>query len=206
MIKIFSKEKDNPFSNSSLAKETEFNNLVISKIKNRRSIRSYKKEKPDFKHIYNILDCSFNSPSAGNILNYSVVLVEEKNKILDIARACENQIWINEAPYVLVVLSNDKLLEDNYPKDYEKFSNLNSGAFINTIINTATLFNLNSCWIGAFDKTEISKIINCDENEISGLITIGFSDETPNKRLIDISTKVNFESKGNLERVSLDVP
>ena len=207
MLGVFTK-KSIQNSNSSYSKTAdflEFNKRVKELIKNRRSIRSYKNSVPDFKIIHDILSCAFNSPCAGNIINYQVVLVENKDRILKIARACENQIWISEAPYVLAILSNEKALEYNYPKNFSKFSSLNTGAFINTIIDCSTLFGLGSCWVGAYENEELSSILKCDKDEIVGIVTIGHINEEPPKRLISISGRVNFENKGNVDRRNLDL-
>jgi nitroreductase len=178
-----------------------FNKEVLKRINNRRSVRSYSSKIPDFEIVYQIIEAAFNSPVAGNIINYEVILVENKKRKIDLARACENQIWINEAPYVIVVLSNKDMLEYQYPKSYEKFAFINSGAFIESIINLATIFKLNSCWVGAYDNEKVGGIIGADPKHIVGVLTLGYSEEKLEEKEIDnYFTKFSFETKGNFQR------
>jgi len=81
-------------------------NETIKLIQNRRSVRSYEKKFISEKNKNLIINSAMRSPTAGNMMLYSIIEVEDQ-KIKDkLAKSCDNQLFIANAPFVLLFLAD----------------------------------------------------------------------------------------------------
>ena len=79
---------------------------TINLIQNRRSVRSYKKKLISDENRNLIINCAMRSPTAGNMMLYSIIEVEDQ-KIKDkLVNSCDNQSFIAKAPLVLLFLAD----------------------------------------------------------------------------------------------------
>ena len=81
-------------------------NDTINLIQNRRSVRSYEKKLLSEKNKNIIINSAMRSPTAGNMMLYSIIEVEDQ-KIKDkLVKSCDNQPFIAKAPFVLLFLAD----------------------------------------------------------------------------------------------------
>jgi len=153
-------------------------------IRKRRSIRKYLKKPVDDKLIAEILDTAKFAPSSGNIQNWKFIIVTDPKKIKELATASLNQTWMNHAPVHIVVCNNMLNIKRLFKERGEKlYSIQNCAAVVQNILLTAYSLGLGSCWVGAFDKEAVKRILKIPGKDIKvnaepeAIITIGYSSD-----------------------------
>ena len=176
---------------------------VIDAIKNRRSCRSYHTKKVSFEIIFEILNTALNYPCAGNIVNTSIVYIENKQKIEKISDLCCEQLWVSESSNLIIVLRDDKKVLNSYPEVGKKYSLQATAACIQNILILANYFGLGACWVLACDDSSIKELIGADENlEIDAIIPIGNVKGVCEKQEKSCPyATIYFENFGNKRRI-----
>ena len=81
-------------------------NPVLATIMKRRSIRVYKDEAISAEMRGQILGAAMRAPTAGNLMLYSIIEVNDQAKKDVLAKTCDNQPFIARAPWVLLFLAD----------------------------------------------------------------------------------------------------
>ena len=89
-------------------------NNVVELLKNRVSLRTYDQRSVSQEHLETILACAMRAPTAGNMMLYSVIIVEDKGKKERLSRTCDHQPFIARAPLVLVFAADYQKWYDYY--------------------------------------------------------------------------------------------
>jgi nitroreductase len=151
-------------------------------VKKRKSVRSFKDKKVSWKLVLEAIDAALQGPFAGNHDNLHYLIVEDKKMIEKVAGLCEQE-WIQEAPILVVVLSDDSNLENIYGERGRIYSRQQAGAAIQTIMLKLTELGLGSCWIGAYSDEMVKHELEIPSNiQIEGMIPIGYSNDTSKKK------------------------
>lgn len=99
-----------------------------------------------------------------------MVLVEESAVKEELIEACDKQTFVGDCSMFIAGISTDE----------HEWSEIDLAIALEHIALTAVQMDLGTCWIGAFDKDEISRILNIPKNkELVICMTLGFPDETP---------------------------
>jgi nitroreductase len=169
-------------------------------ISSRRSIRAFQERKVSPEIIGQILEAANASPSAGNLQDTKIVIVQDEEGRNAIAEACVEQHWIAEAPVVLV-LGVDPTEEERMYGDRGKdvYLKHNSAAMAENILLAAHSLGLGACWVGAFAEDMLRNALNMGEDVMPQVvIPIGYADEQPKKLdRLDIDQIMFFEKWGN---------
>ena len=97
-------------------------NPTIETIMNRRSVRSYDKRPLETTAKDAIINAALRAPTAGNLMLYSIIEVNDTEKKKTLARTCDNQPFIATAPWVLLFLADYQRWHDYYLScDVEEF-------------------------------------------------------------------------------------
>lgn len=172
-------------------------------IKKRRSIRSYLDKDVSWKLLYKIIDAAHYAPSSGNLQNWRFIVVKDQQKRAKLSHAALNQHWMTEAPVHIVVCSDNRNIKRQYEKDAKKYIEENCAAAIQNILLKAYDLGLGTCWVGSFNSTLAGDVIEIkDYAEVIGIITLGYSAETPISKRHKIQEITYFEKYGNLRRIS----
>jgi nitroreductase len=81
-------------------------NPVIDTILNRKSVRAYEKRPIEPEIKAQILQVTLRAPTAGNMMLYSIIEVDDQDKKDSLAKTCDNQPFIAKAPLVLLFLAD----------------------------------------------------------------------------------------------------
>jgi len=81
-------------------------NPVISVLMNRRSVRAYAERKISRNVKDEILAAAMRAPTAGNMMLYSIIEVQDQTIKDALVKTCDNQDFIARAPWVLLFLSD----------------------------------------------------------------------------------------------------
>jgi len=171
---------------------------VIDLIKDRRSIRNYVKGDIPYEDIIEMIDAARWAPSSGNLQNWYFIIIKNREKIEKISLAA-NQEFIKNSNAIIIVCSNDKIVESIYGDRGKVYSIQNTAAAIQNILLVATEKGIGTCWIGAFDEEKVKEIAKIPKDiSVHAIITLGYYSNKPTppkrKNLEDITF---FEEWGN---------
>jgi FMN reductase (NADPH)/FMN reductase [NAD(P)H] len=89
-------------------------NPTLETILKRRSIRAYSDQPISSAEKYQILQAAFRAPTAGNMMLYSIIQVEDQALKDRLAVTCDDQPFIAKAPLVLLFLADYQRWMDYY--------------------------------------------------------------------------------------------
>ena len=184
---------------------------MIKEIENRRSIRKYKRHEISKEIIEDIIYSATLAPSAKNRQPWKFIVYqgEEKSKLVDVMHQgiklekithklmpewafaipdAENTVRVmEEAPCLIAVLNTNQKTPFDSIEDEKRIveicDSLSIGAAIENMILTATSYGLGTLWIAntCFAYNELIEFIETD-SQLTGIVAIGFANETPAKR------------------------
>lgn len=183
----------------------DFNDLI----KKRASIRKYSDKKIDLGKIIEIINSGNLAPSPGNLDILKFIIVEDKEKIKGIAEASQ-QLFIQDAPIVVVICSDHKRTKIMYDEFAEKYIKHHVGAAVENMLLKITDLGLASCWIGAFVENQVKSILKIPaEIEVEVILPIANKhhlDKTVQKEKHSIDGRVYFEKWNNKLHEKLSGP
>jgi len=168
-------------------------------INSRKSIREYKDKKPDWRDILECIDATRQAPMAGGIFSLQFLIVNEEKIIKKIAEF-SSQEFIEQAKYVVIVITKPSQTTLNFKKRAKKYLPQQAGAAIQNFLLKLTELGLSTCWIGHFEDSQIKHLLNVpEENEIEAMFPIGYSKEklTLKKPKSDLYQLLYFNKWGN---------
>lgn len=147
----------------------------------RRSIRKYKDLPVEFELIGRIVEAASFAPTAGNIQDYRFIFVTDETQRKQLAEACMQQYWMEQAPVHIVACAEVKRAKQFYGARGERLYTVqNVAAAVENILLAAHSFGLGACWVGAFDEQMVKRICCIpDYARPHAIITIGVPDEVP---------------------------
>src|SRR3989338_1399431 len=144
-------------------------------IKERHSVRNFKRTK---------------APQAGNIETIKYIIVQDKEKITQLAEAAQ-QNFIEQVDFLIVICSDKSALERGYYDRAKMYSRQQAGASIQNMLLKITELGLATCWIGAFTDHIVKRILHIpDDVDIEAMLPIGYE-----------MGKTKQSTKPNLDRV-----
>lgn len=87
---------------------------MLDILKNRTSLRVYDEKPLPEDAVNQILEAAMRAPTAGNMMSYSVIIIEDQEKKEILSRSCDNQPFIAKAPLVLIFAADFQKLYDYY--------------------------------------------------------------------------------------------
>jgi len=153
---------------------------VISIIKSRRSIRKFKEDNIPDEVINNILESAIYAPSEGNLQPWKFYVVRDRSTKIQIAKAALEQFFISDAPVNIVVCADLTATSPYGARGINLYCIQSTAAAIQNILLTAHSLGLGTCWVGAFDEEEVSKILKLTSSlRPVAIIPIGYPGENP---------------------------
>ena len=131
-------------------------------IRQRRSIRKYQPDPIPDEHLTQMLEAAQLAPSAGNYQPWKFVVVRDPKTIKDLARAARKQNFLRRAAAIIIAFADANVylppppLEPGFlmiPPCFE----IDVMIAIEHIILAATALGYGSCWVGAFDESEVNR-------------------------------------------------
>lgn len=89
-------------------------NSTLKLIQNRRSIRIFSEKPVTAEEKGIILDAAMRSPTAGNMMLYTIIEIEDQELKDQLAITCDNQPFIAKAPFILLFLADYQRWFDYY--------------------------------------------------------------------------------------------
>jgi nitroreductase len=133
---------------------------VLEAIRNRRSIRTYKKQELPQDTTEKLLEAAIWAPSAGNVQPWAFVVAAAQKTKRELSIAAYGQKDLEEASIVIVVCADEKCATESYGiRGKTLYCLQDTAAAVQNILLTACSLGLGSCWVGAFKEDEIRRVI-----------------------------------------------
>lgn len=155
---------------------------VMSCLKGRASVRSFKSDEIPEDVLNEILEAAIAAPSSGNCQDWEFVVVREQQNKERMSAAARGERMIVEAPVVVVVCTNLNKLGRFGSRGETLYSIQNTAAATQNLMLAAWDKGIGSCWIGAFDEDKVRQILVLPGHvRPVAVIPLGYPDEKPVK-------------------------
>ena len=154
---------------------------LVEAIKSRRSIRSFKGEAISEDNIYKLLEAASYAPTAGNVQPWKFIVVKDTKNKKSLAVSALNQLWMTEAPVIIVVCADLSRSERFYgDRGRDLYSIQDTAAAIQNLLLSAVDLGLGACWVGAFSEARVAKILDLPQKlRPLALVPVGYPKEDP---------------------------
>ncbi|HHW13418.1 MAG TPA: nitroreductase family protein [Firmicutes bacterium] len=158
---------------------------VIDAIRERRSVRRYQARPIPDATLGRLLECAVLAPSAGNVQAWHFYVVKDEKRRQAVAAASHHQLFVAQAPVVLVVCADLPRMANRYG---ERGTGLyvfqDTAAAVQNILLAATAFGLATCWVGSFDEQAVAEAVGADPAVLRpmAVIPVGYPAEEPAQR------------------------
>lgn len=143
-------------------------------IKERHSVRKFATKEVDWRDILEAIDSARLAPLAGNIQSLKFLIVSDKEKIGQLADACQ-QNFLSIVKFIVVVCTDSNQMTRSYGERGEMYCRQQAGAAIENFLLKITDLGLASCWIGAFSDSMVKHILGIpDEIFVEALLPIAY--------------------------------
>lgn len=148
----------------------------MNEIFKRKSIKKYKDTPLKDDTVKSLLYAAMAAPSAGNTTPWNFLVVNDKEKLLEISTALFDALPLRECPCAILVCG------DLSKKNFKEYLVQDCSAATENMLLEATSLGLGSLWIGVHPDTgkeqALKKLFNIPENIIPfSLIAVGYTDE-----------------------------
>ena len=150
---------------------------VLEAIRTRRSVRAYAARAIPPEVFEQMRAALRSAPSACNYQPWHFVFVTDAELRRQVATACNDQLWIAEAPVTVVACG---LAERAYPRMAGRYSSLEIDVAIalDHLTLAAAAAGLGTCWIGAFDEAQVKRLLGIPEKvRVVALMPLGYPAE-----------------------------
>ena len=131
---------------------------LFEAIKQRYSVRAFKDTPVSEASLRAILQAANDAPTAGNLQPFEIMVVRDGEKRHRLAKTSYAQMFVAQAPVVLVFFTTDRNREKYGQRGVEFFAVQDSAIAVAYAQLAATALGLGTCWIGAFDDAEVRAI------------------------------------------------
>lgn len=152
-------------------------------VKRRRMCREFLDRDVPQEKIDRILDLASRYPSAGHTEPQEFIVVHNRRMKEDLAHAALDQMFVAQAPLVIVVVSDVRRSARRYGERGVRFFSIIDGAFVAMLILLAVVEEgLGACFVGSFYDEEVQEVLSLpQEVRPIGIIPIGYCAEGPRK-------------------------
>jgi nitroreductase len=168
-------------------------------IRGRKSARRFSDKKPDWRDIIECIDSMRHAPMAGGNFSVRAILVDDKERINGISKACQ-QDFVSQASYVLVVCSLGSRTTNAYGKKGKDFLRQQAGAAMENFLLKIGEKGLETCWVGYFSEEQIKRELKIPESaDVEAVFPIGYISKqfkVKPSRKIHIDNVLYFNSYG----------
>ncbi len=153
--------------------------LLFSRV----SIRKFKSDDIDDDTVKLLLEAANAAPSAGNLQARDFIVVRDAKMKLELAKASLRQMFIAEAPVVIVVCANYPRSMRVYGERGRLYAEQDATAAVENLLLAVTALGLGAVWVGAFDEERVSELLELPEYvRPIAIVPIGYPAEKPGRR------------------------
>ncbi len=169
-------------------------------ITTRRSIRKFKDIQVEWYKVGEVLYAGFSAPTAGNLQDFRFMVVTEPELKNQLAQAALDQLWVAQAPVIIVVFSEYTKTRRYYGIRGERLYTIQGcAAATQNMLLAAHDLGLGACWVGAFDEDRVRAILGIpDYARPQAMIPLGYpNEEAPTPAKFKLENLVFFNRWGD---------
>ncbi len=156
----------------------EYNVETVDAILDRRSIRSYiDNQKLPKSIVYELIKAAMMIPLTIDKPYIKIIIIDDEQILKEIAKTAKivvQQSHVQQVPLIIAITFDCSV---NSPAFYAA---VDAGAIIQNILLRAHSLGVGSCWIGAFSRNKVSKILDIEENwHIPTIAIFGYPNKYP---------------------------
>jgi len=146
-------------------------------VKTRRSIRSYRADTVPQASLERVLEAARVAPSGSNRQPWRFYVVKDEGRRRRVAEACRGQMWVAEAPIVIVAVGwNIPFNRGGYMGEMGFIMDV-SIAFTHLVL-AARAEGLGTCWIGDFDESRVKAALGLPmDPRVVAFTPLGYPDK-----------------------------
>ena len=149
----------------------------------RRSIREFKESAVDESKLNKILEACNLAPSSGGLQTFEIYQIKNRQIKEKLASAAKDQIFIAQAPLVLVFCANPSRSVERFGERSQLFSVQDATIAAAHAQLAVHALGLSTVWIGAFNETKVSEILQLPQGQRPiAILPIGFGNEKPKEK------------------------
>ncbi|MEJ2683806.1 MAG: nitroreductase family protein [Candidatus Sulfobium sp.] len=153
---------------------------VLEAVRKRRSIRNFLERDIPEEVVAALIDSLIWAPSAGNLQSRRFYMVKEKRLRKELAAGALNQNFIRDAPLVTVCCTDSRIGRRYGRRGVELYTIQDVSVSIMCMMLTAEEKGLGTCWVGAFDEAEISRVLDLPAHHRPvALVPVGYPSHIP---------------------------
>jgi nitroreductase len=165
---------------------------VMKAVKNRRSIRKYKKDPVENEKIQTCLEAAQWAPSASNKQPWQFVVVRNEETRKSLSDLHPYGRFMKESPVVIVVIGD--------PQEHPKYYLSDPCIAAQNLLLAAYAHGLGTCWMGVIDaefEEDMKTLLKIPERmRIICCVSMGYSDETAQSTRKPLSEIVSYDEYG----------
>jgi len=158
---------------------------VLEAIRKRYSCRAYQDKPIEQEKLDKIFEAARLAPSAKNLQDWRFVVVTDKKTKRQLAKAANNQRFLENAGIIIVACSNS----DHVMRCGQAVGPIDVAIALEHIALQATDLGLATCWIGSFYPEKVRPVVGIPQDiAIIELMAVGYpadSPKVPNRKLLD---------------------
>lgn len=150
-------------------------------IRARQSVRAYQSRGIEEDQLNAILSAADQSPSAGNLQAYQIILIREQSLIRELVKATYNQDFIAQAPIVLVFCADTERSGAKYGDAGRRLFCVQDATIATAYAQlAATALGLATCWVGAFEEEKVVGLLGLRTGlRPVAILPVGWPAESP---------------------------
>jgi len=146
----------------------------------RRMVRSFTAEPVDDATVRRLIDTATRAPSAGHRQPWAFVVVRDAGKRTALARAALGQMFVAEAPVVIVPCADPARARERYGERAERYATIDTSFASLLLLLAVVEEGLGACFVGAFDDAEVKRLLALPENvRPLAVVPVGHPAEEP---------------------------
>lgn len=158
---------------------------LFEAIDKRRSVRQFRSDRDITENeLERVLHAAIMAPSSGNTQCWRFVVVRDSALKHRIANEAGHQLFIDQAPLVIVVCADLARASETYgERGRDTYALQDTAVAAENMLLAAKALGLGACWVGSFDEEKAREILGLDESiRPLAIIPIGEPAE-PGKRI-----------------------
>jgi len=153
---------------------------LLDVIRERRSVRSFETRAVPDDVLAAMIEGLRWAPSAGNLQSRRFCLVFDRARREKLARAALRQMFVAEAPLVVVGCADHRIDREYGERGVELYCVQDVAASLQNMMLVAHDQGLASCWVGAFDEARVRKILALPAHlRPVAIVPVGYAAERP---------------------------
>lgn len=165
----------------------------------RRMVRRFRGDPVSEAVVTRLLDTATRAPSAGNTQPWAFVVVRDEAMRRKLGRAALGQMWLAQAPVVVVPCADPSRAAPRYRGRAERYARIDTSFASLLLLLAVAEEGLGACFVGAFNDAEVAQLLRLPSKvQPLALIPIGYPDERPEaqprRRLRDVVHRERWDA------------